>query len=482
MDRLLGFYIDGQWTTPEGEAATAPVINPATEETIAEIYLGSAADIDRAVAAARAAFDAYSTTPVAQRIELAEEIVVVFKRRYDEMVDAIISEMGAPHDLSYGSQAACGPGHFEATIAALKSLTLERKSGRSGNVVLEPIGVCGLIIPWNWPINQLACKVAPALLAGCTMVLKPSELSPLSAHLFAEIVDEVGVPPGVFNLVHGEGPVVGARLAEHPDVDLVSLTGSTRAGAAVAKAAADSVKRVLQELGGKSPNVIFEDADVEGAVRKGVLHCFENTGQSCNAPTRMLVHESIYEQAVSTAVRVGEGVEVGDPTESGSHIGPLVSKSQFDKVQRLINTGIDEGAQVALGGPGKPEGRETGYFVKPTIFVGVNNEMTIAREEIFGPVLCVIPFADEEEAIRIANDTPYGLGAYVHTQDWDRARRVARRLKAGSVYLNGNSQDYDSPFGGYKQSGNGREWGGHGLEEFLEKKVINGFYAEKARY
>ncbi len=482
MDKLLSFYIDGQWTKPLGDATTAPVINPATEETVAEIYLGSPADIDHAVVAARAAFDSYSSTTVAERIELAEQIVAVFNRRYDEMVDAIIAEMGAPHDLSHSAQAACGPGHFAATIAALKNLSLEEKSGRSGNVVLEPIGVCGLIIPWNWPINQLACKVAPALLAGCTMVLKPSELSPLSAHLFAEFADEAGVPPGVFNMVHGEGPVVGARLAEHPDVDLVSLTGSTRAGAAVAKDAADTVKRVLQELGGKSPNVIFEDADVEGAVRKGVLHCFENTGQSCNAPTRMLVHESIYAQAVETAVRVGEGVEVGDPTEAGSHIGPLVSETQFDKVQRLINVGIDEGAELALGGPGKPEGHETGYFVKPTIFTGVNNQMTIAREEIFGPVLCVIPFADEDEAIEIANDTPYGLGAYVHTQDWDRARRVARRLKAGSVYLNGNAQDFDSPFGGYKQSGNGREWGGHGLEEFLEKKVINGFYAEKARY
>ena len=439
-------------------------------------------DIDVAVAAARGAFEDFSTSSVAERIELAEQIVAVFKRRYDEMVDAIICEMGAPYDLSYKAQAACGPGHFDATIAALKSLPLEERSGRSGNVVLEPIGVCGLIIPWNWPINQLACKVAPALLAGCTMVLKPSELSPMSAQLFAEFVDEVGVPPGVFNMVHGEGPVVGARLAEHPDVDLVSLTGSTRAGTAVAKAAADSVKRVLQELGGKSPNVIFEDADVEGAVRKGVLHCFENTGQSCNAPTRMLVHESIYDQAVETAVRVGAGVEVGDPTEAGSHIGPLVSEAQFDKVQGLIGTGIEEGAELALGGPGKPDGHETGYFVKPTIFSGVNNQMAVAREEIFGPVLCVIPFANEEEAIAIANDTPYGLGAYIHTQDWDRARRVARRLKSGSVYLNGNAQDYDSPFGGYKQSGNGREWGGHGLEEFFEKKVINGFYAEKARY
>ena len=482
MGEPLRFYIDGQWAMPKGEAVRAPVINPATEATIAEIYLGSEADIDRAVTTARTAFDGYSMTSVAERIELAEQIVVVFKRRYDEMVEAITSEMGAPHDLSYRAQAACGPGHFKATIAALKDLALEEKSGRSGNVVLEPIGVCGLIIPWNWPINQLACKVAPALLAGCTMVLKPSELSPLSAHLFAEFIDEVGPPAGVFNMVHGEGPVVGARLAEHPDVDLVSLTGSTRAGAAVAKGAADSVKRVLQELGGKSPNVIFEDADVEGAVRKGVLHCFENTGQSCNAPTRMLVQESIYDQVVETAVRVGEGVRVGDPTETGSHIGPLVSEAQFDKVQGLISTGIDEGAELALGGSGKPEGYGTGYFVKPTIFVGVNNEMTIAREEIFGPVLCVIPFADEDEAITIANDTPYGLGAYVHTQDWGRARRVARQLKAGSVYLNGNGQDYDSPFGGYKQSGNGREWGRHGLEEFLEKKVINGFFAEKAGY
>ena len=479
MSRQLPFYINGEWTKPENEA-TLPVINPATEEEIAQVFLGSAVDVDRAVRAARAAFLAYSSLTIQERIELAEGIIAIFLDRYDEMVEAIISEMGAPRDLASKAQAASGPGHFKATIRALKEFALEGKSGHMARVVREPIGVCGLIIPWNWPINQLACKVAPALLAGCTMVLKPSELAPLSAHLFAEFVAEAGLPPGVFNLVHGDGPTAGAALSAHPAVDMMSFTGSTPAGIAVAKAAANSVKRVAQELGGKSPNIIFEDADIERAVKKGVLHCFQNTGQSCNAPTRMLAQESIYEEVVETAVRIGQGVEVGDPNEPGQHIGPLVSQAQFDKVQRLIQLGIEEGAKLALGGPGKPKGFETGYFVKPTVFVEVQDQMTIAREEIFGPVLCIISFADEEEAVAKANDTPYGLGAYLHTQDWNRARRVARRLDAGSVYLNGYPQEYASPFGGYKQSGNGREWGSFGLEEFLETKVINGYYGDQA--
>jgi aldehyde dehydrogenase (NAD+) len=343
--------------------------------------------------------------------------------------------------------------------------------------VREPVGVCALITPWNWPINQLAAKIAPALVAGCTVVLKPSEYSPLSAQLFTEFVDEAGFPAGVFNMVHGTGPVVGAALSVHPDVDMVSFTGSTRAGIAVAKNAADTVKRVAQELGGKSANIVFADADLEAAVKRGVLHCFNNSGQSCNAPTRMLVEDSVYERAVAIAAQVAAAVKVGDPAQPGSHIGPVVSKLQFDRIQRLIGIGVAEGARVVVGGPGKPAGLETGYYVRPTVFADVTNQMTIAREEIFGPVLCMLRFKTPEEAIAIANDTPYGLAAYVQSGDLGRARAVARQLRAGSVHLNGAGQDYETPFGGFKQSGNGREWGKHGLTEYLELKAINGFYA-----
>ncbi len=476
MNRLQ-HYIAGRWVPSAVESAPFAVINPATEQQVAEISMGSATDVDRAVKAARAAFPAYSATPLAERIALMKRVQTIFERRYEEMVQAITVEMGAPHDLSSRSQAACGPGHINATIEAAQALDWEGRSGKSANLVREAVGVCALITPWNWPINQLAAKIAPALVAGCTVILKPSEQSPLSAQLFAEFIAEAGYPTGVFNMVHGTGPIVGNALSVHPDVDMVSFTGSTRAGISVAKSAADTVKRVAQELGGKSANIVFADADLEAAVKRSVLHCFNNSGQSCNAPTRMLVEESVYDKVVEIAERVASGVKVGDPAQAGNHLGPVVSKLQFDKIQKLIEAGVAEGARVVVGGPGKPAGHENGYFVRPTIFADVNNQMTVAREEIFGPVLCILKFRTLEEAIEIANDTPYGLAAYVQTSDQTKARAVARRLRAGSVHLNGAGQDYETPFGGFKQSGNGREWGKHGLTEFTELKAINGFYA-----
>jgi aldehyde dehydrogenase (NAD+) len=431
--------------------------------------------VERAVQAARAAFDGYSTMPLERRLALVEKLISIFERRYDEMVSAISTEMGAPYDLSFNAQAECGPGHLKETIRAARSMNWDSPIGSTGNLTYEAVGVCVLITPWNWPINQLAAKIGPALVAGCTMVLKPSEISPLSAQLFAEFIDEAGFPTGVFNMVHGTGAMIGDALTGHPEVDMVSFTGSTRAGIQIAKSAADTVKRVSQELGGKSANIVFADAGLEAAVTRGILHCFGNTGQSCNAPTRMLVEASAYDAAVEIAARVAAGVKLGDPMEKGPHLGPVVSKAQFDKIQALIKTGIDEGAQLVAGGLGRAEGFDRGYYVKPTIFAHVHNKMTIAQEEIFGPVLVMIPFADEAEAIRIANDTPYGLAGYIQSGDLERARRVARKIRAGSIYLNGAGQDYCSPFGGYKQSGNGREWGVFGLHDFLEIKVINGF-------
>jgi aldehyde dehydrogenase (NAD+) len=475
--KTLQNYIAGRWSAPVSDAGRFAVINPATEAVVAEIQMGSAADVDLAVAAARAAFPAYAALTMAQRIELLQKLLAVFERRYGEMVEAITTEMGAPHDLSKNAQAECGPGHIKATIEAALKFDWETRSGPRGAVVREPIGVCGLITPWNWPMNQVAAKCAPALVAGCTMVLKPSEQSPLSAQLFAEFIDEAGFPPGVFNMVHGTGPVVGHALSVHPEVDMMSFTGSTRAGVAVAKAAADTVKRVSQELGGKSPNIIFADADIDAVVKRGVLHCFGNTGQSCNAPTRMLVEDSVYDRAVEVAAAIAAKVKVGDPSKPGNHLGPVSSKMQYDKIQACIQKGIDEGARLVAGGTGKPDGLEVGYFVRPTVFADVTNQMSIARDEIFGPVLSIIRFKTLEEAIQIANDTPYGLAAYVQTGSLDKARDVARLLRAGSVYLNGAGQDYASPFGGYKQSGNGREWGEHGLVDYLEVKAINGFYA-----
>ncbi|MGB2466034.1 MAG: aldehyde dehydrogenase family protein, partial [Porticoccaceae bacterium] len=463
MKDLTKFYINGQWVNPLAANSLA-VENPATEEAIATISLGAAADVDAAVAAAKAAFPSYSQVSVEERIALMENLLKIYMDRYDEMSMAISTEMGAPISFATAAQADCGRGHINAAIEALKKFEFERQIGGT-RIVKEPIGVCGFITPWNWPINQISCKVAPALATGCTMVLKPSEIAPISGYLFTEMMDQAGFPAGVYNMVNGDGPSVGAAISSHPDIDMVSFTGSTRAGILVAKAASETVKRVTQELGGKSPNIIFEDADLEEAVSSGVTRMMGNTGQSCNAPSRMLVHTSVYDKAVEIAKQAAAQVAVDDPLKEGWHLGPLSSRVQFDKVQGLIEKGIEEGADLVAGGPGKPEGFETGYFVKPTIFAGVNNQMTIAQEEIFGPVLTMIPFDTEEQAIEIANDTPYGLAAYFSTSDKERANRVAGQLRAGMISLNSASQDYAAPFGGYKQSGNGREWGEYGFDD-----------------
>jgi aldehyde dehydrogenase (NAD+) len=477
MSKLpLKSYINGRWLAPATSAATIDAINPATEEVVATVAICGPDDVDAAVRAARVAFDGYAALSLDHRIALVEKLIEIFERRFDEMVHAISTEMGAPYDLSYNSQAECGPGHLRATIKAAREMEWERRVGVDGLIVHEPIGVCVLITPWNWPVNQLATKIGPALVAGCTMVLKPSEIAPLSAQLFAEFIDEAGFPQGVFNMLHGTGAAIGASLTSHPEVDMISFTGSTRAGIQIAKSAAETVKRVSQELGGKSPNIVFADTDLEAAVTRGVLHCFENAGQSCNAPTRMLVEASVYDRAVEIATRVAREAKLGDPMEKGSHFGPVVSKTHFDKIQGLIQAGIDEGALLMAGGIGRAEKFERGYYVKPTVFAGVHNKMTIAQEEVFGPVLVMIPFQNEAEAIAIANDTPYGLAAFVQTGNEDRARRIARLIRSGTVSINGAGQDYMAPFGGYKQSGNGREYGEFGLRDFLEVKVINGFH------
>ena len=470
MKDLRQFYINGQWRDPIAPRDLS-VENPSTEELVATISLGTAADVNAAVAAAKAAFPAYSQVSVEERIALMEKLLQIYKDRYDEMAMAISVEMGAPISFATAAQADCGRGHINAAIKSLKTFEFERQVGNT-RVVREPIGVCGFITPWNWPINQISCKVAPALATGCTMVLKPSEIAPMSGYLFTEMMDQAGFPAGVYNMVNGDGPDVGAVISSHPDVDMVSFTGSTRAGILVAKAASETVKRVTQELGGKSPNIIFEDADLETAVSSGVINMMGNTGQSCNAPSRMLVHSSVYDQAVEIARQTAEQVSVDDPMKEGMHLGPLSSRVQFDKVQGLIEVGINEGADLVVGGLGKPDGFDTGYYVKPTIFAGVNNQMTIAQEEIFGPVLTMISFDTEEQAIEIANDTPYGLAAYLSTSDEERAKRVAGQLRAGMVSLNSASQNYTAPFGGYKQSGNGREWGEYGFDDFLEIKGI----------
>ena len=474
--KSLQHYIDGRWVAPVVTGDRFPVIDPATESQVAEICMGSAADVDLAVAAACRAFPGFSATPLETRLDALRRINEVFKRRFDEMADAITTEMGAPRDMAREAQAASGPGHIEATIQAAQQLDWEVRIDGS-NVVREPIGVCGLVTPWNWPINQILAKVAPAIAAGCTMVLKPSEQAPLSAQLIAEFIDEAGLPAGVFNLVHGNGPSVGHAMSAHPDIEMMSFTGSTRAGVDVAKTAADTIKRVAQELGGKSPNLIFADADLGRALGNAIRRCFYNTGQSCNAPTRLLVEASVYERAVELIKPLAEATKVGDPRQPGRHLGPLSSRIQFERVQRYMQIGIDEGARLVAGGPGRPEGIDRGFFVKPTVFADVHNGMRIAREEIFGPVLSMIPFKDVDDAIAIANDTPYGLAAYLFTSDLDKARSVARRLRAGSVHINGAGQGYMEPFGGFKQSGNGRECGTYGLLDFLELKSINGFYA-----
>jgi aldehyde dehydrogenase (NAD+) len=475
MREMLKFYIDGKWVDPLA-ANPVDVINPATETPCGRISLGSAADVDRAVAAAKRAAAGYAATTREQRIELLESILAEFAKRYDDIAEAIMDEMGAPWGLAKGAQAGSGPQHIKAAIRALKNFEFEERN-RATLIVREPIGVCALITPWNWPVNQVACKVAPALAAGCTMVLKPSEIAPFDALIFAEVLDAAGVPAGVFNLVNGDGPGVGTALSQHPDVAMVSFTGSTRAGVAVAQNAAPTVKRVAQELGGKSANILLDDADFAKAVREGAEECFDNTGQSCNAPTRMLVPRDRMDEAASVAADVATGIRVGNPRAEGIEVGPLVSGQQWTKVQDLIRKGIDEGATLAAGGTGRPEGLEKGWYVRPTVFANVSNDMTIAREEIFGPVLSIIPYDDEDEAVEIANDTPYGLSGYVSSGSLDRARRIAARLQTGMVHINGAHLDSMAPFGGYKQSGNGREWGAHGIEEFLEVKSIYGFEA-----
>ncbi len=469
------FYINGEWVAPAA-ANDLAVINPSTEEQCAVISLGGQADTDAAVAAARAAFDDWSQTPKEERAALVRKLGEIYEARKEEMAQAMSMEMGAPINLSRTSQVGAGSWHLQGFLKALEDFSFERDFTATEKTLLEPIGVCALITPWNWPMNQIMLKVIPAMATGCTMVLKPSEISPLSGLLFAEFVHEAGFPAGVFNLVNGDGPGVGSQLSAHPDVDMVSFTGSTRAGIAISKAAADTLKRVSLELGGKGANIIFEDAD-EKAAKRGAMHCFNNSGQSCNAPTRMLVHKSRYDEAVATATEVAENTRVGPASEEGRHIGPVVSEAQFNKIQDLIEKGMAE-ARLTAGGLGRPDGLNRGYFVKPTVFADVANDMTIAQTEVFGPVLSIIPFETEEEAIAIANDTPYGLTNYVQTPDDDKRRRVARRLRSGMVETNGKGFAQGSPFGGYKQSGNGREGGVYGLEEFLEVKAVSGWASE----
>ena len=471
------FYIDGQWVEPSS-SARREVINPATEAPAGVIAMGAAADVDRAVAAAKAAFPAFAATTREERLDLIARIGVAYKKRFEDMAKAITAEMGAPFKmLASGAQAASGLGHFRAVAAALKEMEFERLQGTT-LIAREPIGVCALITPWNWPANQMACKIAPALAAGCTMVLKPSELAPLSAVVLAEILDDAGVPPGVFNLVQGDGEGVGAPLTAHPDVDMVSFTGSTRAGKLVMKTAADTVKKVALELGGKSANILLDDADFPRAVKQGVLTLMLNSGQNCNAPSRMLVPADRLDEVEAIAAATLGKLVVGDPQDDTTTLGPVANGAQFARVQQMIESGIAEGAKLVAGGPGRPEGIAHGYFVRPTIFSRVTPAMTIAREEIFGPVLSIIAYTDEDDAVRIANDTPYGLFGYVSSPDLARARRVARRLRTGNVHLNGAPVDTTAPFGGYKQSGLGREWGAWGIEEYLETKAIIGHGAD----
>ncbi len=475
MVHRLQFYIDGAWVDPAVKKTT-PVVNPATEEAMYDIALGSKADVDKAVAAAKRAFETYSQTSREERVALLEKIIAVYKTRMNDLGAAISDEMGAPLPFAEKFQAGAGLGHLASTLDVLKSYNFEEPIG-SAVVVREPVGVIGMITPWNWPLNQIACKVAPALAAGCTMILKPSEFTPSSALIFAEILHEAGVPKGVFNLVNGLGPEVGAAMSEHPDIDMISFTGSTRAGIDVAQRAAPTVKRVSQELGGKSPNIILDDADLQKAVSGGVAHVFNNSGQSCNAPTRMIVPLSKMKEVAEIARAVADKTIAGDPRAAETKIGPVVNANQWNKIQALIKKGIDEGATLVAGGPGLPTGVNKGYYVRPTVFADVTNEMTIAREEIFGPVLSIIGYKDEEEAIRIANDTPYGLAGYVSAGSVEKARDFARKIRAGNVNVNGVPNERTAPFGGYKQSGNGREWGKFGLEEYLEVKAISGFNA-----
>ncbi len=472
MKEYLQFYINGAWVDPVAPR-TLDVENPATEEPFARISMGSAADVDKAVAAAKAAFLSFSQTSVEYRADLLDKVTAGIKARMGDMAEAISDEMGAPLWLAKAAQVPAGIGHFATMSQILRQYEFEEQRGTT-LLRKEPIGVCGFITPWNWPLNQIACKVAPAIAAGCTMVLKPSEISPLNAMIMAEILHEAGLPAGVFNLVNGDGPSVGAHLSSHPDVDMMSFTGSTRAGVLVAQAAAPTVKRVAQELGGKSPNIVLPDADLEKAVGSGVMQMMNNSGQSCNAPSRMFVPRAQNEEAKAIAKATAEKVKVQMPREADKGaIGPISNANQYHKVQDLIQTGIDEGATLVAGGTGRPEGLNRGYFARPTIFGDVTNEMTIAREEIFGPVLCMIPYDDVEDAITMANDTEYGLAGYVQGPP-DSAAKVANHIRAGQIFVNGQGPDFNAPFGGYKQSGNGREWGEYGFEEFLEVKAVIG--------
>ena len=469
------FYINGSWVEPS-ETNILGVENPATLEQCATISIGNNADVDNAVAAAKAAFETFSQTSVEERAALLDKIAEIYMSRIGEIAEAIREEMGAPISLASTAQAYAGLAHITEAAKILRNFSFSEDLG-AHRVVKEPIGVCGLITPWNWPMNQVTCKVAPALAVGCTMVLKPSEVAPLSSYIFTEIMHEAGVPAGVYNMVNGDGPGVGTALSKHPDVDMMSFTGSTRAGSLVAQNAAPTVKRVTQELGGKSPNIVLDDADLEAAVTRGVLHMYNNTGQSCNAPSRMLVPRGRLAEAEQIAAAVSQTVVVGDTADKDTTMGPVVSKVQWDKIQGLIQKGIDEGAKLVCGGTGLPDGIEAGHYVRPTIFSEANNDMTISREEIFGPVLTMIPYDSEEEAIRIANDTPYGLAGYVQSGDMDHARAVASKIRAGNIHINGASGGPDIPFGGYKQSGNGREWGAHGFTDYLEIKAIEGYTA-----
>ena len=475
MVQRMKFYIDGAWVDPVA-AKTRSVVNPATEQVLYEIALGSAADVDKAVVAARRAFETFSATSREDRVALLTKIIEVYKSRAKDLGAAISDEMGAPLAFAEKFQVGAGLGHIVAALDILKTYSFDEPVGNA-MVVREPIGVVGMITPWNWPLNQIACKVAPALAAGCTMILKPSEFTPSSALIFAEILHDAGVPKGVFNLINGLGPDVGAAMSAHAGIDMISFTGSTRAGIDVAQRAATTVKRVSQELGGKSPNIILDDADLQKAVAGGVGSVFMNSGQSCNAPTRMLVPQSKMNEAIAIAKAVAEKTKAGDPRAADTNIGPVVNETQWNKIQALISKGVAEGATLVAGGPGRPDGASKGYFVKPTVFANVNNDMTIAREEVFGPVLTILGYKDEDDAVRIANDTPYGLAGYVSGASMDRVRAVARKIRAGNVNLNGVPNERTAPFGGYKQSGNGREWGKFGLEEYLEVKAIAGFGA-----
>ena len=475
IEEKRDFYIDGQWVKPY-QINDLEVIDPSTEEVCAIISLGSNKDTDDAVKAAKNSFESWWGTSTEKKIKLLNNLLEIYIRRSSEMAEAISKEMGAPKDWSINQQSQSGEDHIKTFINNYKKFKFENYLNEDeGNyIAYEPIGVCALITPWNWPINQIALKVLPALAAGCTMILKPSEIAPLSGMLFAEMIHEAGFPKGVFNLINGDGPGVGTSLSSHPNVDMVSFTGSTRAGKLITKNAADTIKRVSLELGGKGANIVFADAD-EKAVKRGVRRVFNNSGQSCNAPTRLLVEKSIYERAVKEAIEVAENTEVDVANKEGKHIGPVVSKMQYNKIQNLINKGIEEGAKLVAGGPDRPSHLNKGYFVRPTVFAGVNNEMTIAKEEIFGPVVSIIPFSNEEEAIKISNDTAYGLTNYIQTTDTKKAQRIARQLRSGMVEINGVSFADGSPFGGYKQSGNGREGGKWGIEEFLEVKSISGW-------